>query len=86
MKSTRWAIPAPSFSALKGRGFLRDLAEDLLWSAGIAKGMRVLDLGGGVGDASLIAGELVGPTGFVVGVDRSPAALAMAERRAVQAG
>jgi len=75
------------FQRLERQGaFIRDFAEDVLWSAGIEKGMRVLDLGCDVGDLSLIAGEMVGPTGLVVGVDRSAAAVAAAERRAAQAG
>jgi SAM-dependent methyltransferase len=48
--------------------------------------MRVLDIGCGVGDVSLLAGRLVGPTGFVLGVDRSADAIDVAERRASQAG
>lgn len=66
--------------------FIRDLTEDVLRRAGLKSGMHVLDLGCGVGDVSLIAGELVGPTGSVLGVDRSPEAIAMAERRAADAG
>jgi len=44
--------------------------------AGIRPGMRVLDLGCGAGDVTFVAADLVGPGGFVVGVDRSPDALA----------
>jgi ubiquinone/menaquinone biosynthesis C-methylase UbiE len=50
-------------------------------SAGIAPGMRVLDVGSGPGDTAILAAELVGPTGRVVGVDRSSAALATARSR-----
>jgi len=66
--------------------FIRDLTEDVLHRAGLSRGMRVLDLGCGVGDMSLLAGEIVGPTGAVLGLDRSPEAIATAERRAVEAG
>ena len=45
-------------------------------AAGIRPGMRVLDLGCGVGDVAFVAADLVGPDGYVVGVDRSPEALA----------
>jgi ubiquinone/menaquinone biosynthesis C-methylase UbiE len=48
--------------------------------------MRVLDIGCGVGDVSLIAGRLVGPTGSVLGVDRSSEAIETAARRTAQAG
>jgi len=56
------------------RRFFRD--------AGIVPGMRVLDVGSGVGDVAFLAAELVGETGEVVGVDRAPAALVAARRRA----
>ena len=54
--------------------------------AGIRPGMRVLDLGCGAGDVTFVAANLVGPGGFVVGVDRSPQALARARLRAGQRG
>jgi SAM-dependent methyltransferase len=55
-------------------------------AAGIRPGMRVLDLGCGVGDVTFLAADLVGPDGYVVGVDRWPAAVARARLRAEQAG
>ena len=48
--------------------------------------MRVLDLGYGAGDVSLLAAELVGAAGSVVGIDRSPEAIAVARKRARMAG
>ncbi len=54
--------------------------------AGIRPGMRVLDIGCGAGDVAFVAADLVGPDGFVVGVDRSPDALARARLRAEQRG
>jgi ubiquinone/menaquinone biosynthesis C-methylase UbiE len=56
--------------------------ERLLVTAGLAPGMRVLDLGCGTGDVSLLAAKLVGPAGAVVGVDRDPRAIEEARRRA----
>lgn len=50
--------------------------------AGVTTGMRVLDFGCGAGDISFLAARMVGPTGQVVGVDRSPDAVATASRRA----
>ena len=50
--------------------------------AGIGPGMRVLDIGSGPGDTAILAAELVVPTGQVVGIDRSAAALAIARSRA----
>ena len=58
----------------------------LLQSAGITSGMRVLDLGTGLGHVARIIGELVGPGGAVVGIDRSREALAVARQRTEQAG
>jgi ubiquinone/menaquinone biosynthesis C-methylase UbiE len=66
--------------------FFADQTEDVLRRAGLRPGMRVLDIGCGVGDVSLIAGSLVGPTGAVVGIDRSPEALDVAKRRVEAAG
>ena len=57
------------------------LTERLLRTAGIGPGMRVLDIGCGVGEVSRLAARLVGPTGEVVGVDKSAAALETARRR-----
>jgi ubiquinone/menaquinone biosynthesis C-methylase UbiE len=51
-------------------GLIRDLTADVLRRAGIGPGMRVLDIGCGVGDVSLLAADMVGPSGFVLG-DRS---------------
>jgi ubiquinone/menaquinone biosynthesis C-methylase UbiE len=48
--------------------------------------MRVLDVGCGVGDVSLLAAGLVGPSGAVLGIDRSAEAIEMAVRRATAAG
>ena len=54
----------------------------LLTEAGITRGMRVLDVGSGSGDVSFLAAELVGSNGYVIGVDRSPAAVERARSRA----
>jgi len=57
----------------------------LLKRAGIESGMRVLDVGCGPGDVSLLVSELVGADGSVVGVERDEQALQTARRRAVKA-
>jgi SAM-dependent methyltransferase len=62
--------------------FTRRLLED----AGIAEGMKVLDVGSGAGDVALLAAELVGPTGSVVGVDQDPDVLKTASARAEASG
>jgi SAM-dependent methyltransferase len=58
----------------------------LLRAAGVGRGMRVLDLGTGLGHVARLAGELVGPDGAVVGIDDSSEALAVARRRVEEAG
>jgi len=61
--------------------FIAPATRLLLQSAGIEPGMRVLDLGTGLGHVARMVGELVGPGGAVVGIDRSAAALAVAAER-----
>lgn len=59
---------------------------EVLRRAGLAPGMSVLDVGCGVGDVTLAAAAIVGPSGTVLGVDRSAQALATARGRAASAG
>jgi ubiquinone/menaquinone biosynthesis C-methylase UbiE len=66
--------------------FLRELTEPALRRAGLRDGMRVLDIGCGVGDVSLLAGDLVAPAGRVLGIDRSAEAIRTAKRRAAALG
>jgi SAM-dependent methyltransferase len=56
-------------------------SDALLRAAGIGPGMRVLDLGTGLGHVAAQVAELVGPSGSVVGVDREERLLALAEQR-----
>jgi ubiquinone/menaquinone biosynthesis C-methylase UbiE len=65
---------------------LRPITERLLRNAGIDAGMRVLDLGCGAGDVSMLAAELVGTAGYIVGVDRIQEVLNLARERAQEAG
>jgi ubiquinone/menaquinone biosynthesis C-methylase UbiE len=62
--------------------FWGDATLELLTRAGIASGMRVLDLGSGGGDVSFLAARVVGESGSVLGVDRSETAVGAATRRA----
>jgi SAM-dependent methyltransferase len=66
--------------------YFEDLTASLLWQAGLGPGMRVLDVGCGAGDVSLLAASIVGPEGSVLGIDVSPRAVEFASRRAVRAG
>lgn len=62
--------------------FVEPVTRRFLVEAGIAPGMRVLDVGSGGGDVSLLVRELVGASGEVIGVDRSTDAIAAATVRA----
>ena len=57
------------------------------WTMGrLAEGERVLDLGSGAGTDSLIAAQMVGPTGSVIGIDMTPAMLSKARGAAAETG
>jgi SAM-dependent methyltransferase len=70
---------------LQGRLY-NDYTEHGLRLAGLRPGMRVLDVGCGPGDVSLVAAKLVGPTGSVLGVDAAPEMIALARARAAEQG
>ena len=57
------------------------ITRRILVAAGIKPGMRVLDVGCGGGDVTLLISELVGDTGHVTGADRVAAALESCELR-----
>lgn len=61
---------------------LDPITRRFLQDAGLATGMRVLDIGSGTGDVAFAAADLVGPTGSVVGGDANPAVLETARARA----
>ncbi|MFY1827164.1 SAM-dependent methyltransferase [Myxococcus fulvus] len=67
-------------------GVFRPLTESVLRGAGLRPGMRVLDVGCGVEDVSLLAAEFVGPSGEVVGIDGAAQPLEWARRRAREQG
>lgn len=60
--------------------------ERALRLAGLKPGMRVLDVGCGPGDVSILAANIVGPTGSVIGVDAAPAILDVARARTAELG
>jgi ubiquinone/menaquinone biosynthesis C-methylase UbiE len=60
---------------------LRPATTRLFQAAGIGPGMRVLDCGSGGGDVSIIAAELVTPSGRVLGIDRDAGSVEAANRR-----
>jgi SAM-dependent methyltransferase len=61
---------------------IEPITQRFFREAGIVPGMRVLDVGSGIGDVAFLAARMVGDKGEVVGVDRAPAALVVARGRA----
>jgi SAM-dependent methyltransferase len=70
---------------LQGR-VLAPATRTILETAGVARGMRVLDLGSGAGDVAFVAAALVGSAGEVIGVDRSSDSVSKATARAEERG
>jgi SAM-dependent methyltransferase len=75
----RWRLRAQA-------DFMEDLTRRFLLDAGLRAGMRVLDVGAGFGDVSLLAASIVGPGGEVLGVERESAAVRQATIRAAELG
>jgi ubiquinone/menaquinone biosynthesis C-methylase UbiE len=66
--------------------FLEPTTREYFRIAGMAPGMRVLDVGSGTGAVAFLAADLVGPQGEVVGTDVAPAAISAARKAAVAGG
>jgi SAM-dependent methyltransferase len=64
---------------------LRGITRSLFERAGIAEGMRVLDIGSGPGGVALLAAGLVGPSGSVVGVEMDEESVETARGHATEA-
>src|SRR5262249_43736062 len=62
------------------------ITERFFREVGLGPEQRVLDLGSGLGDVSMVAAELVGPSGQVVGIERDASSIARANRRIAEAG
>jgi len=60
--------------------------ERLFREAGIGPGHRVLDLGSGVGDVSMLLARMVGSSGEVVGIECDSCSIARAKARVAEAG
>jgi 2-polyprenyl-3-methyl-5-hydroxy-6-metoxy-1,4-benzoquinol methylase len=65
---------------------LAPATEHLLRDAGIASGMRVLDIGCGMGDVTMLAAHLVGPQGRITSIDLDEASIETAQKRASAVG
>jgi 2-polyprenyl-3-methyl-5-hydroxy-6-metoxy-1,4-benzoquinol methylase len=71
---------------IKQAGFLNPMTAPFLRSAGIASGMRVLDIGCGMGDVTMLAAQLVGRTGQIVSIDQDQASIETARGRVLEIG
>lgn len=60
--------------------------ERLFREAGIGTGQRILELGSGTGEVSMVLSRLVGPTGEVVAIERDTQTIARARDRVSAAG
>jgi SAM-dependent methyltransferase len=76
-----WNAHAPEI-----RAWLGAATEAMLEMAGVGPRSRVLDVAAGAGDQTLDIAERVGPHGYVLATDLSPAILALAKDNAVRAG
>lgn len=68
------------------RAWLGRATEAMLEMAGVNRHSRVLDVAAGAGDQTLAIAERVGPDGFVLATDLSPAILTLTESNARRAG
>ena len=65
---------------------LRESTAAMFRAARISPRMHVLDLGSGAGDVAMLAADLVGPTGSVLGLERDSDSVAFATQRTAAAG
>jgi SAM-dependent methyltransferase len=72
-------IPEPTIASFAGTGNPFSVGE-------LQRGDHVVDVGSGGGFDSLIAAKMVGPSGYVIGVDMTPAMLRKARTSATAAG
>ena len=84
-RTIRLDTPSRRRDASRNRGaLLEPLTKDVFQRAGLSPGMRVLDVGCGIGDVSLLAVSIVGAQGTVLGIDRASSSVEAAGRRCCQ--
>jgi SAM-dependent methyltransferase len=83
-----WGAAAPGWTQRREEvsGPSRPITDRLISLAGIRAGQRVLDLACGVGDPAFAVAELVGPDGYVLGLDVSEQMVAGARDHATARG
>jgi SAM-dependent methyltransferase len=65
---------------------INPLTDNFLRRVGISAGMRVLELGCGIGEVTLITARLIGPHGSLLSIDLDGAAVETARARIASAG
>jgi len=70
---------------IRQAALLAPLTKRFFREACIGTGQRILDLGSGVGDVAMLAAQLVGPSGEVVGVERDIRSITRARVRVAEA-
>jgi trans-aconitate methyltransferase len=60
---------------------LAPLTEAFLRGAGIVSGMRVLDVGCGMGDVTMLVAQIIGPAGSIESIDLDRPSIETAQRR-----
>jgi SAM-dependent methyltransferase len=71
---------------IRQAALIAPITERLFREAGIESGHRVLDLGSGLGDVSMLVARLVGSSGEVIGIERDATSIQRAQARVAAAG
>jgi SAM-dependent methyltransferase len=71
---------------IRQSALIAPITERFFREAGIGPGHRVLDLGSGLGDVSMLLARLVGSSGQVVGIERDASSIARAQARVAAEG
>lgn len=85
-KTIRWARLYDLGTSLLSFGQLAALHRTIVDLAAIRVGEQILDVGCGPGRLAIMAGRAGGPSGAVAGIDPAPEMIALARRKADQAG
>jgi len=78
--------PSEQLRLIRQARVLSPATERFFRDAGIVSGMRVLDIGCGMGDVTMLAAQLVGPAGRIVSIDLDQASIETARERAAAFG
>ncbi|MES2959060.1 MAG: class I SAM-dependent methyltransferase [Pseudomonadota bacterium] len=84
----QWDAAAAGWNARSAdiRAWLHKPTDAMCSMAGVRVGARVLDVAAGSGDQTLAVAEAVGPQGYVLATDLSPAIVQLARDNAARAG